>query len=172
MVSKAKPESFMVTVIKYTTILLQITFISGKYDGITLPSLNEIDQCILCASCWPTHQGINETRNLCTDPTSVPNLTQPLLYECWRNGDSSELIYHDGKKSDISLIPPSGEIGMCYFNISYYNFSRERFVEDDTVFVNYRKNKTITSLYDKWKVIYAETYAKFKFRVLALTGRR
>ena len=113
MVSKTKPESFVVIAIKCLTILLQIILISGKYDGITLPSLNEIDQCILCASCWPTHQGINETRNHCTDPATVSNLK----YECWPNGDYRELIYHDGKKSDISLIPPSGEKGMCYFNI-------------------------------------------------------
>ena len=167
MVSKVKLESFMVTAIKCTSILLQMILISAEYDGITLPSLNEIDQCSLCASCWPIHQGINETRTLCTDTAAVPNLK----YECWRNGDYSELIYHDGKKSDISLIPPSEEKGICYFNVSYYDFSKARFVEDDTVFLDYRENKKIESLHGKWKVIDGETDAKFKFRVLALTGR-
>ena len=105
MLSKAMPGSFMVTAIQCTTILLQLVLIGAKYYG----NLNEIDQCILCASCEPTHQGINENRNICTDPANVPNLTQRLKYECYPNGDLSELIYHDEKSSYISLISPSEE---------------------------------------------------------------
>ena len=158
--------SFMVTSIQCTTILLQLVMIGAKYYG----NLNEINQCILCASCEPTHQGINETRNICTDPANVPNLTQRLKYECHPNGDLSELIDHDGKNSDISLISPSEEKDICYFNISYYNFSIARFVEDDIVFVDYRESDTVSNEWnDKWKVI--ETYQTHKFRVLALTGR-
>ena len=158
--------SFMVTSIQCTTILLQLVMIGAKYYG----NLNEINQCILCASCEPTHQGINETRNICTDPANVPNLTQRLKYECYPNGDLSELIYHDEKSSYISLISPSEEKDICYFNISYYNFSIARFVEDDIVFVDYRENDTVSNEWnDKWKVI--ETYQTHKFRVLALTGR-
>ena len=168
MVSKSKPESFMVTAIKCTTILLQLVLIGAKYHG----NLNNIDQCILCAYCEPTHQGINETRSICTDPANVPNLTQPLKYECYRHGDLSELMYHDEKSSDISLISPSGEKDICYFNISYYNFSRAHFVEVDTVFVDYRENYTVSNEWnDKWKVKQKETYHAHKFRVLALTGR-
>ena len=162
------PESFMVTAIKCTTILLQLVLVCAKYYG----NLNEIDQCILCASCVPTHQGINETRSICTDPANVPNLTKPshLKYECFRNGDLSELIYHDEKSSDISLISPSEENDICYFNISYYDFSRARFVEKDTIYVDYRENYTLSNeLNEKWKV--NETYQTHKFRVLALTGR-
>ena len=166
MVSKAKPESFMIAAIKCTTILLQLVLIGAKYYG----NMNNIDQCILCAYCEPTHQGINETRSICTDPANVPNLTQPLKYECFRNGDLSELIYHDEKSSDISLISPSEEKDICYFNISYYDFPKARFVEDDTVFVDYRENYTVSNeLNGKWKVI--PTYQTHKFKVLALSGR-
>ena len=63
---------------------------------------------------------------------------------------------------------PSPEI--CYFNISYYNMSRVSFVEDDTVFVAYRVNKTVTSVKRRWKVIEIGTHAKFKFKVVGLTG--
>ena len=160
------PGSFMVTAIQCTTILLQLVLIGAKYYG----NLNEIDQCILCAYCEPTHQGINETRSICTDPANVPNLTQPLKYECFRNGDLSELIYHDEKSSDISLISPSEEKDICYFNISYYDFSRAHFVEVDTVFVDYRENYTVSNEWnDKWNVI--ETDQTHKFRLLSLTGR-
>ena len=160
------PGSFMVTAIQCTTILLQLVLIGAKNYG----SLNNIDQCILCAYCEPTHQGINETRSICTDPANVPNLTQPLKYECFRNGDLSELIYHDEKSSDISLISPSEEKDICYFNISYYDFSRAHFVEVDTVFVDYRENYTVSNEWnDKWNVI--ETDQTHKFRLLSLTGR-
>ena len=168
MVSKAKPESFMVAAIKCTTILLQLVLIGAKYYG----NLNNIDQCILCAYCEPTHQGINETRSICTDPANVPNLTQRLKYECYPNGDLSELIHHNEKNSDISLISPSEEKDICYFNISYYEFSRASFVEEDTVFVDYRENYTVSNEWnDKWKLRQIQTYHAHKFRVFALTGR-
>ena len=157
----------MLTAIKCTCILLHILLISARHHGSISPSLNDMDQCALCAYCaYPPHRGINESRKICTDPTNVPDLE----FECHHNGDFSELIYQHGEQkiSDISIIPPSE---ICYFNISYYNISRASFVEDDTVFVASRGNQTVQSLKRKWEIIEIGTHAKFKFRVVGLTGR-
>ena len=170
MTKKAKRETFMLTAIKCTSVLLHIVLIGARHHGSISPSLNDMDQCILCAYCDPLYKGMNESRKFCTDPTNVPNLDQPLEFECHHNGDFSELIYHDGKQkiSDISIIPPSE---ICYLNISYYNISKASFVEDDTVFLANSGNETVKSLKGKWKVIDKETHQKFKFRVVGLTGR-
>ena len=170
MTKKGKQEAFMLTAIKCTSVLLHIVLIGARHHGSISPSLNDMDQCILCAYCDPLYKGMNESRKFCTDPTNVPNLDQSLEFECHPNGDFSELIYHDGKQkiSYISMIPPNRT---CYFNISYYNISRACFVEDDTAFLVPRGNKTVASLKRKWEVIAIGTHAKFKFKVVGLTGR-
>ena len=170
MTKKGKQEAFMLTAIKCTSVLLHIVLIGAKHHGSISPSLNDMDQCILCAYCDPLYKGMNESRKFCTDPTNAPNLDQSLEFECHPNGDFSELIYQHGEQkiSDISIIPPSE---ICYFKISYYNISRASFVEDDTVFLVLTGNKTKPSVKKKWKVIDVETHMEFKFRVVGLTGR-
>ena len=164
MPQKANREALMLTVIKCTNILLHIVLIGAS------TSLNEMEQCVLCAYCDPPYKGINESRKICTDPTKVPNLEENFEFECHRHGDFSELMYHNGTHttSDISIIPPST---MCYFNISYYNISRASFVEDDTVFLAQGGYQNVTSVKRKWKVIDIPTHMTFQFRVLGLTGR-
>ena len=174
MTKKAKREAFMLIAIKCTSVLLHIVLIGARHHGSISPSLNDMDQCALCAYCaYPPHKGINESRKICTDPKNVPNLKQSLEFECHHNGDFSELIYDDGEQkiSKISIIPPSETSEICYFNISYYNISRASFVEDDTVFLVHSGNKTKPSVKRKWKVIEIGEHAKFKFSVVGLTGR-
>ena len=137
-----------------------LTFILNNDVALGLKNVDfyQVEQCSLCSICKPAHTEQNETREFCTDPKSINESlkkscgTLSTTKCCFRYGDWSELIGGDPdmvNTSDISILPPIlGDV--CYFNISFFDISRDVEIHQDTVFITHSNYSELPSLDGKW----------------------
>ena len=126
--------------------------------GLENANLSQVEQCSLCSICKPAHTGQNETREFCTDPESINESLKKSCGTfsntkcCFRYGDWSELIGGDPYYVDtsfISILPPIiGDV--CYFNISFFDISRDAEISQDIVFITHNNDSEQPSLDGKW----------------------
>ena len=131
-------------------------------------SENVTERCILCALC--TNKNIAGKTEACSDLSEyfpgrndnwggdISNKT--LKHDCYPHGKLQEVVVNTDYKPHVSILPPKRT---CYFYISYFNYSEGKFVTDDKMFAERRRNTV--SQQNKWKVD-AHPFNAFSFSIL------
>ena len=156
-------------------LLLQILFIFITNQKLSFSThtydINKSEQCTLCALCKPSHAGVNETRDICSNPSNLSDDIQ--IGDCFPYGDWCDLIGGVNPKENTSLVsilpPRSGDV--CYFNISFFDLLQNTEIPQDTVFVAYTNDSEQPSAKGKWAVKKDNRYnLQVEYEILAKKG--
>ena len=171
----------------YSVVLNHINF---KIYALALQIQNvaQIDQCLLCARCDLPYSKTNDTREFCTDLTSINSQVElkkikgkttdyskeKFINEtCFRYGDFCDVIGGiESNTSIVSILPPTNA-DICYFNISYYDLSQNSEIFLDTVYVDHKNESEQPSMNGKWasKKICINCYSyQVEYNVIAKHG--
>ena len=125
---------------------------SGKspVNTVNKHNLTEINLCVLCAYNKNEKSISSEVLQYFKDSRNHTTVKR----QCYEEGDNHEVIHHYARNtfptSYISILSPSSERKICYFNVTYYNVSQQTFNFDDTVYVEYGTETPSKS--GKWNV--------------------